>query len=332
MGFYTTTLESSKPHPEVPNCASKTASREIFSSNRKFTHKIERNPLKTQQGKLGYTYKTASGRSTWPSRDPIEEKGGVNLYAFVGNNPLAYWDRLGLRLTPLAPVTEPTTQITQRFRQITGLNNQGALGLTLPPDLTWKQPTFEKYTTGTCCCVKVKDPGEIVGTVEQYLPPESEIGSAFTRDGFTAILEHESKRNQIYEIGDKAYLEDYYKRVVSKIDMCVGADDDYSGTGGFSAAETLAYFKAHEIYTDSKNQFLTWTLQEQERLHNIENGSIKTKLEIDVILYHTPNGIRGRQVHRTLMDGFSQIYSVPASAPNLAYEAPNLTQTIGCQR
>ncbi|OQA87105.1 MAG: hypothetical protein BWY31_00981 [Lentisphaerae bacterium ADurb.Bin242] len=30
------------------------------------------------------------------SRDPIEEEGGVNLYATVGNNPILYWDILGL--------------------------------------------------------------------------------------------------------------------------------------------------------------------------------------------------------------------------------------------
>jgi hypothetical protein len=39
-------------------------------------------------------YDPALGR--WPSRDPIGEKGGVNLYAFVGNDPIYWWDRLGL--------------------------------------------------------------------------------------------------------------------------------------------------------------------------------------------------------------------------------------------
>jgi RHS repeat-associated protein len=32
----------------------------------------------------------------WPSRDPIEEDGGVNLYTFVGNSPINNWDKLGL--------------------------------------------------------------------------------------------------------------------------------------------------------------------------------------------------------------------------------------------
>jgi hypothetical protein len=34
---------------------------------------------------------------SWPSRDPIEEEGGINLYAFVGNNGVNQWDVLGLR-------------------------------------------------------------------------------------------------------------------------------------------------------------------------------------------------------------------------------------------
>ena len=43
----------------------------------------------------GYRYyDPKTGR--WPSRDPIEEEGGINLYGFVGNNPVSKFDRLGL--------------------------------------------------------------------------------------------------------------------------------------------------------------------------------------------------------------------------------------------
>jgi hypothetical protein len=31
----------------------------------------------------------------WPSRDPIEERGGLNLYGFVGNDGVNRWDVLG---------------------------------------------------------------------------------------------------------------------------------------------------------------------------------------------------------------------------------------------
>jgi RHS repeat-associated protein len=38
-------------------------------------------------------YDPVTGR--WPSRDPIEEKGGVNLYGFLGNNSIVAYDYLG---------------------------------------------------------------------------------------------------------------------------------------------------------------------------------------------------------------------------------------------
>ena len=42
----------------------------------------------------GYRYyDPQTGR--WPSRDPIEEEGGVNLYGFVGNDGVNWWDLLG---------------------------------------------------------------------------------------------------------------------------------------------------------------------------------------------------------------------------------------------
>lgn len=53
-------------------------------------------PVPKRVGVTDYTYRyydPLTGR--WPSRDPIEEKGGVNLYAFVGNNGITNYDHLG---------------------------------------------------------------------------------------------------------------------------------------------------------------------------------------------------------------------------------------------
>jgi hypothetical protein len=46
--------------------------------------------------KTSCSYELASGRPVWPSRDPIEEEGGLNLYGFGGNNPINEWDMLGM--------------------------------------------------------------------------------------------------------------------------------------------------------------------------------------------------------------------------------------------
>jgi hypothetical protein len=44
----------------------------------------------------GYRYyDPVTGR--WPSRDPIDERGGMNLYGFVGNDGVNQWDLLGLK-------------------------------------------------------------------------------------------------------------------------------------------------------------------------------------------------------------------------------------------
>jgi hypothetical protein len=47
-------------------------------------------------GSVQYTYRNASGRAEWLSRDPLGEGVGSNLYGYVSNNPVNFWDPLGL--------------------------------------------------------------------------------------------------------------------------------------------------------------------------------------------------------------------------------------------
>ncbi|MCB1133870.1 MAG: RHS repeat-associated core domain-containing protein, partial [Verrucomicrobiae bacterium] len=66
-------------------------------TNGLFDYRFSTKPLEDVTGLYYYGYRyydPVTGR--WPSRDPIAEKGGVNLYAFVGNSPLFQIDRLGL--------------------------------------------------------------------------------------------------------------------------------------------------------------------------------------------------------------------------------------------
>ena len=56
-----------------------------------------RNPKPNTMGVTYYSYRyydPLTGR--WPSKDPIEERGGLNLYGFVGNDGVNRWDYLGL--------------------------------------------------------------------------------------------------------------------------------------------------------------------------------------------------------------------------------------------
>ena len=56
---------------------------------------LTNNPDKQENYHNTTTYDTHH-LGNWPSRDPIEENGGVNLYGFVENDPIARWDRLGM--------------------------------------------------------------------------------------------------------------------------------------------------------------------------------------------------------------------------------------------
>ena len=61
----------------------------------------------------GYRY-YSPGMGRFLNRDPIEERGGLNLYGFVGNDPVNKWDLLGLTILTFSYLTEiedPTVEV-----------------------------------------------------------------------------------------------------------------------------------------------------------------------------------------------------------------------------
>lgn len=54
-------------------------------------------------------YNPTTGR--WPSRDPIEEEGGINLYGFVGNDPANTVDPLGEDFIAVGGLPVPTAPV-----------------------------------------------------------------------------------------------------------------------------------------------------------------------------------------------------------------------------
>ena len=61
-----------------------------------FSYKFSTKPLDQATGLYYYGYRYYDPKTgRWPSRDPIEEEGGLNLYGFVGNDGLGKIDVLG---------------------------------------------------------------------------------------------------------------------------------------------------------------------------------------------------------------------------------------------
>ena len=88
------------------------------------------------------SYDPSTGR--WFSRDPIGEDGGVNLYAFAGNDSIDYWDALGL-----TKVSKDSKSITQDQAQ------SGIWGWT---DLESSSEKAAKTKLKGACCIVNKKP------------------------------------------------------------------------------------------------------------------------------------------------------------------------------
>ncbi len=74
----------------------KTASGEFFGTTPFCTGEIVEESLQPRRGEAASPTELASGRRCWLSPDPLGEAGGINLYGYVGNDPINLWDPLGL--------------------------------------------------------------------------------------------------------------------------------------------------------------------------------------------------------------------------------------------
>jgi RHS repeat-associated protein len=126
-----------------------------------FPHRFSTKPLDPESGLYYYGYRyldPATGR--WPSRDPIEENGGMNLYGFVENSGVNRWDRLGLCVVDSCNNEEEC----KKFRSIEKIKS--CVSMTVDEEtvdthfpLVWKPYTY-KYR-------QIKN-GETVPTSDKY--------------------------------------------------------------------------------------------------------------------------------------------------------------------
>jgi RHS repeat-associated protein len=109
-------LTPARPRPPRPRNP-----RNSMASNRLRRNSPSAQPVHVAD--YGYRYyDPLTGR--WPSRDPIGEEGGVNLYGFAGNSPNGRFDYLGLSSllqavqSPWGPTQEQINRIPPLIEQL----------------------------------------------------------------------------------------------------------------------------------------------------------------------------------------------------------------------
>ena len=90
MGYYAKTCAAVADRPL------KNRARDFFETSASRAGFSVSNPFETASQTTVIFTIIVSGRSVWPNRDLIAERGGLNVYGFVGNNLADHFDELGL--------------------------------------------------------------------------------------------------------------------------------------------------------------------------------------------------------------------------------------------
>ena len=153
-----------------------------------FPHRFSTKPLDSETGLYYYGYRwydPVTGR--WPSRDPIEEEGGTNLYGFVYNIPIDWFDDLGHK-----PRSWGRSKGTPNSRGGTKRLRYGGYKKPKAPNDGGGTTSTSEHEQGQ----KPPQPGITVGRGETYIEPDNPNSTAPTggdRSGDCEFIEYWNK-------------------------------------------------------------------------------------------------------------------------------------------
>ena len=165
------------------------------SSNLLMANKLGRRPRSAKRvGVTDYTYRwydPLTGR--WPSRDPIEENGGINLYVFVGNDGIGRIDVLGQKWKKQGKTEDEKRLIWIREDETNDTMQDLADEVGLDPNESNKWAIQDendkcKYTTPNVY-IMIKLLNGVNSFRDVYTNPGDEIGSAFTATGSAKVVD-----------------------------------------------------------------------------------------------------------------------------------------------
>ena len=225
----------------------------------------------------GYRYyDPVSGR--WVSRDPVGERGGVNLYGFVGNRSVNSPDFLGLSFDlPEVPLT---------FAQMATSTDGGttSLGYTDPGDLVGPDEVrLERKSKDGKCCMRVHDAGEFKLSGKSWVATSSPLSAdqVFRFGGRNVILTasdealewvrgHEVNRVKIYRWAYEDYVEPCERR--GKLARKCGWVCRSSAKE--AQAELMKYLK--DLQDKAAAQFWKYSGEQQDRI-TVDNDWLASK-------------------------------------------------------
>lgn len=161
-------------------------------------------------------YSPEMGR--WPSRDPIGEHGGLNLYVMCENNTVNGIDYLGLTLF-LDSKGVSRLEMEKTFPGHAGMTG-GANGGLAKPKLTDEDIIVEIEGTKNCAYIKKAKTLELRVTVRilnedaayetahptiSFIVPAKVTG--YTHNGWRELIGHEARRIDVYDYADKEFLQ-----------------------------------------------------------------------------------------------------------------------------
>ena len=163
----------------------------------------------------GYRYyDPVTGR--WPSRDPIEEQGGINLYGFVSNDGVNRWDFLGLDWIPEDVQILPKEEY-DKFEEEHGHEKGDSAGLTTSKHRDGKDGVDLPYPckNGEDDIVESSDGKLAVLATAHKLDLAiivrvrswEEMKEDFTEDGYIELKRHERKRLEVYRQAYNHFIE-----------------------------------------------------------------------------------------------------------------------------
>jgi RHS repeat-associated protein len=128
------------------------------SNSTRFQYRFSTKPRDVNTGLYYYGYRyydPLTGR--WPSRDPIGERGGVNLYGFLNNSSITGFDHLGQQI--FGEQKGDCYHVSMKFKIVAPVNGSAELRKLLIDDIDslgkmLTKQLNEVFSGKECCCIR----------------------------------------------------------------------------------------------------------------------------------------------------------------------------------